>query len=71
MQHCFYNYEEICVNNYVFSNIIMPIKGYGKINIKIIKKSESCIMIFFEVVYIFNYPTNLVSMSRVEIKGVY
>ena len=59
------------MNDYVFSGIIMPIKGYKKIDIKIIKKNESCIMTFFEIVYISNYPTNLISMNKIEAKKMY
>ena len=71
MQHCFYDYEEIYMNDYVFNGIIMLIKGYEKINIKIIKGNKLCIMTFFKVIYIFNYSMNLVLMSRVEIKRMY
>ena len=38
------------MNNYIFSGIIMPIKRYGKIDIKIIKKNELHIMTFFKIV---------------------
>ena len=38
MQHYFYNYKKTYMNNYIFNNIIIPIKNYEKINIKIIKK---------------------------------
>ena len=64
MQHYFYDYEKIYINNYILNNIIMPIKRYEKINIKIIKKNEPYIITFFEIIYIFNYSMNLVLMSK-------
>ena len=71
MQHHFYDYEEIYMNDYVLSSTTMPIKGYEKINIKITKRGEPRIMTLLKVAYIPNYPTNLVSMSRVKTKEIY
>ena len=68
MQYCFYNYEKIYINDYVFNSIIMPIKRYEKIDIKIIKRSEPRIIRFFEIIYIFNYLTNLISMNKIKPK---
>ena len=71
MQHRFYDYEKIHMNDYVLSGTTIPIKKYEKFDIKITKRNEPRIMIFLEIIYIFNYPTNLISMSKVKIKKVY
>ena len=36
-----------------------------------IKKDELNIIIFFRIIYIFNYPMKLVSMSKIKIKELY
>ena len=71
MQHYFYDYKEICMNNYIFRGIIMSIKEYKKINIKTIKNNELYIIMFFKIVYIFNYSVNLISMNKIKIKKIY
>ena len=59
------------MNNYIFNNIIIFIKKYEKINIKIIKKDEPCIMMFFETIHIFNDLTNVILMNKIEVKKMY
>ena len=43
----------------------------GKINIKIIGRFGLCIIILFEIIYIFNYSRNLISTNKIKIKKIY
>ena len=46
MQHCFYDYEKIGINNNIVNSIVMFIKRYKKIDIKIIKKMNHALWYF-------------------------
>ena len=71
MQHHFYDYKKIHMNDYIFNNIIMFIIRYGKIDIKVIKKNKPCIIMFFKIICIFNYLTNLILMNKIKTKKTY
>ena len=49
----------------------MPILGYGKLWIKIIKQKQYITILLFNVVYIVDYSINFVFMSIVEDKGMH
>ena len=71
MKQRFKNFRRASPNEYVISGKRMLIKGYGEVTVNVTKNGTSQTIDLLNVVYIPDYPTNLVSLHKAESKGIY
>ena len=71
MQHRLFDYKPIRTNDFVLSEIVMPILGYKKLRINATKDKYNIIILLLNVAYIINYLINHISINIIENKRVH
>ena len=71
MHHHLFDYKLIRTSNFILSGTAMPIQRYKKVQINTTKQGQHITILLLNVAYITDYPTNLISMSIVEDKGMH